>query len=45
MKINLIDCRWKRQVRPTTRDNSVQPPIEETLHILTMLCHNHTESL
>jgi len=43
MKLNLRCCRWERRVPRTTRDNSVQPPVKETLHILTMLCHNHTE--
>jgi len=36
-------CRWEWRVSPTTRDNSVQPPIKETLHIFTLLWHNHKE--
>jgi len=39
----------ERWVPPTTRDNSVQPPLKERLHkiihVLALLCYNHTESL
>ena len=42
MKKNLRGCRWEKRVPQTTRDNSVQPPIKETLHIFALLCHNQT---
>jgi len=45
MKQNLHGCRWERQVSPMTRDNSIQPPIKETLHIFALLYHNHTAIL
>jgi len=47
MNINLRGCRWKRRVLPKTRENSVHPPLEAGLHIhvLALLCHNHTENL
>jgi len=40
---NLRGCRWERRVSPTTRGNSVQPPIKETLHLFILLWHNHKE--
>jgi len=43
MKINQRGCRWERRVPPTTRDNCVQLPIKEALHIFDLLCHNRTE--
>jgi len=43
MKINLRGCRWERHVPQTTRDNSVQSQLKETVHIFCLLCHNHTE--
>jgi len=43
MKINVRGCRWERRVSPTTRDNSVQSSIKETLHIFALLCHNHKQ--
>jgi len=43
IKITLRACRSKRRVLPTTRENSVQSPIRETLYILALLCHYHTE--
>jgi len=33
-------CRWERRVAPTKIDNSVKPPLKETLFAL--LFHNHT---
>jgi len=42
---SLPGCCCATGVSPTTRDNSVQPPIKETLHILALLCHNHTAIL
>jgi len=36
MKINQRSCRWERRAPPTTRANSVQPPIKETQHIFAL---------
>jgi len=43
----LLGCCWATGVSPTTRDNSVQPAIKETLinNIFALLCHNHTAIL
>jgi len=44
MKIKVPGCRLERRVPPTTRGNSVQPPIKETLHnYIGLLCHNHNK--
>ena len=43
MKINVHGCRYVKRVPQTTRDNSVQPAIKETLFAL--LSHNHTDSM
>ena len=39
-KINVTGCRYERRVPQTTRDNSVKPPLIETLFAL--LFYNHT---
>jgi len=31
MKINLRGCRWERPVPPTTREKSVQFPVEKNI--------------
>jgi len=41
MNMNAPGCRWEWRVPLTTLDNSVEPPIEGTLHVFALLCHNH----
>ena len=40
MKINLRGCRWERRVSPTTRENSIEPPIKTQYIFSLITTHN-----